>query len=165
MENYLEIKKMDNTVVITGDESKMMIPIETIDAITLFTNDVEDTCRLVSFVYEMASSYNHYVEMELERDKNATCAKFNCSPAFLEIFCTMILSCGFNSDQIIGALSEIPEFELFGRETYEPEEDNLERVIRIINRVKSMIYDNSYSLEDDYDEENTKIKRLRYGHN
>lgn len=162
MENYMEIQIKNNIVTIANDNEPLNVPLNTIKNITKYTNDQEDTCALLVFIRDMVSSYNNYVQIENERNKSTTYLKFNYSPAFMEIFCTMILSMGFNTDQIISALSEFSPYELFGSCVEDGKiEYILDRVVRITEKVKQEIvrYNDTYILDDDDEIEKSKVKR------
>ena len=155
MENYMEITVRNGIVIIVNDNSPLNVPLNTIKNISEYTNDREDTCRLLVFIRDMVNSYNSFANMENTRNKDKYYKKFDYSPAFMEVFCTMILSMGFNSDQIIGALSELSPYELFGCcQDDERVECILDRVVRIVGLLKQEILrrDDEYSYDDDYED-------------
>ena len=164
MENYMEITINNNVVTIVNDNEPLNVPIKTVEKITKYTNDQEDTCHLLVFLRDIVGSYNNYVQIENERYKYNNYLKFKYSPAFMEVFCTMILSTGFNTDQIIGALSELSPYELFGSSVEDGNvEYILDRVVRITETVKQEILrrNDTYETNDDYEIEEPKTKRLQ----
>lgn len=164
MENYMEIVSNNTMVTITTDTGSLSVPEETIEKITKLTNDREETCQLLAFLRNMVNDYNSYAQMQNAHKDSERFYKFNFSPAFMEVLCTMLLSTGFNTDQIIAALSEMSDYVLFGSSSSEKKEDVLDRVVRITGLVKEAILQGDISdfyNGDDYEEEPPKVKGFR----
>ena len=160
MENYMDVKIKNNIVTIANDNEPLNVPLNTIKNINKYTNDQEDTCALLVFIRDMVNSYNSFVQIENERNKDNNYLKFNYSPAFMEVFCTMILSMGFNTDQIMSALSDLSPYELFGSCVEDGNvEYILDRVVRITEKVKQEIIRYNDTYEDDEEEIQPKTKR------
>lgn len=159
----MEVVSKNNMVTITTDTCSLSVPEETINKITELTNDREDTCQLLAFLRNMVNDYNNYAQMQNEQSNRLDFYWFKFSPAFMEVLCTMLLSTGFNTDQIISALTELSDYELFGSSVEEEREDSIDRVIRITRLVKEIILQDD--IEDYYnnddDPEPPKIKGYR----
>lgn len=162
MENYMEVVSKNNMVTITTDTCSLSVPEATINKITELTNDREDTCQLLAFLRNMVNDYNNYAQMQNEQSNRLDFYWFKFSPAFMEVLCTMLLSTGFCTDQIISALTELSDYELFGGSVEDEKEDPIDRVVRITGLVKEVIMQNDLSeyFTNDDDPEPPKIKGL-----
>lgn len=137
------VKNQTAVTEISDSETSCIIRTEIINELMNYTGDQIEAVELILYLKERLDSVNSTIETDSLVNKQKP-KKIPFEPVYVEYLLKDLLSTGFTSEQIMNALDEIPDSELFEKVNSKLQRELASNIVEVTSKVREILGFNNY---------------------